>query len=254
MIKNRLLVVEDDPDISEIIAMNLQYSGYEYITLDDGAKAAEYMRGDHAFDMAVLDIMLPGIDGFELMEHMRRYDIPVLYLTARADLASKIKGLRDGAEDYLVKPFEVLELLVRIEKILERTGKLNKILRCRDIVIDIEVPQGNYVYQSSAADGKLTINADAPVTVPESEKIPTARVTETGLTQEPVTAFFNYLFPGEKPLYEIPCAYHQCHRRQHNRPEKRLLADACDINHSNARRTCEAPRFLWEGQFALHKK
>jgi DNA-binding response OmpR family regulator len=136
--KNRLLVVEDDVDISEIIAMNMQYSGYEYITIDDGGKAAEYLRDDHAFDLAVLDIMLPGLDGFELMEYMRKYDIPVLYLTAKADVGSKIKGLRGGAEDYLVKPFEVLELLVRIEKILARTGKLDKILRCRDIVIDVE--------------------------------------------------------------------------------------------------------------------
>lgn len=138
MANNRLLIVEDDVDISEIIAMNLQYSGYEYITLDDGAKAAEYLRTDHAFDLAVLDIMLPGLDGFELMEYMRKYNIPVLYLTAKADVGSKIKWLRDGAEDYIVKPFEVLELLVRIEKILERTGKLNKILRCHDIVIDVE--------------------------------------------------------------------------------------------------------------------
>ena len=138
MSKNRLLVVEDDMDISEIIAMNLQYSGYEYITIDDGAKAAEYLRSDHAFDLAVLDIMLPGLDGFALMAHMHQYDIPALYLTAKADIVSKIRGLRDGAEDYIVKPFEVLELLVRIEKILTRTGKLNKILRCRDILIDVE--------------------------------------------------------------------------------------------------------------------
>ena len=137
MAKNRLLVVEDDVDISEIVAMNLQYSGYEFITINDGAKAAEYLRDDHAFDLAILDIMLPGLDGFELMAHMHRYDIPVLYLTAKADVGSKIKGLRDGAEDYLVKPFEVLELLVRIEKILERTGKLNKILYCRDVVINV---------------------------------------------------------------------------------------------------------------------
>jgi DNA-binding response OmpR family regulator len=80
--------------------------------------------------------MLPGLDGFALMEHMQKYQIPVLYLTAKVDVSSKIKGLRDGAEDYLVKPFEVLELLVRIEKILERTGKLDKILRYRDIVLD----------------------------------------------------------------------------------------------------------------------
>lgn len=134
--KNRILIVEDDLDISEIITLNLQYSEYEYVALDDGMKTIEYLRKDHAFDLAILDIMLPGIDGFALMEYMRRYNIPVLYLTAKADLGSKIKGLSDGAEDYMVKPFEVLELLVRIEKILEHTGKLNKILRYKNIEIN----------------------------------------------------------------------------------------------------------------------
>ena len=134
--KNRILIVEDDLDISEIITLNLQYSEYEYVALDDGMKTIEYLRKDHAFDLAILDIMLPGIDGFALMEYMRRYNIPVLYLTAKADVGSKIKGLRDGAEDYMVKPFEVLELLVRIEKILEHTGKLNKIMRYKKIEIN----------------------------------------------------------------------------------------------------------------------
>lgn len=138
MAKNRILVVEDDLDISEIITLNLQYSEYKYVALDDGMKTIEYLKKDHSFDLAILDIMLPGIDGFALMEYMRRYNIPVLYLTAKADVGSKIKGLRDGAEDYLVKPFEVLELLVRIEKVLERTGKLNKILRYNNIEINEE--------------------------------------------------------------------------------------------------------------------
>lgn len=80
--------------------------------------------------------MLPGADGFTLMEYMCRYNIPMLCLTAKADVSSKIRGLRNGAEDYMVKPFEVLELLVRIEKILERTGRLNKIIRYRDIEIN----------------------------------------------------------------------------------------------------------------------
>lgn len=138
MAKNRILVVEDDLDISEIITLNLQYSEYKYVALDDGMKTIEYLKKDHSFDLAILDIMLPGVDGFALMEYMRRYNIPVIYLTAKADVGSKIKGLRDGAEDYLVKPFEVLELLVRIEKVLERTGKLNKILRYNNIEINEE--------------------------------------------------------------------------------------------------------------------
>ena len=134
--ENRILLVEDDADIADIIAVNLQYSGYEFVAIDDGEKAAEFVAKDDAFDLAILDIMLPGMDGFALLEHMQKHKIPVLFLTAKADVMSKIKGLRDGAEDYIVKPFEVLELLVRIEKILARTGKLNQTLRYRDIVID----------------------------------------------------------------------------------------------------------------------
>ncbi|MEN6595416.1 MAG: response regulator transcription factor [Clostridiaceae bacterium] len=134
--ENRILLVEDDADIADIIAVNLQYSGYEFVAIDDGEKAAEFVAKDDAFDLAILDIMLPGMDGFALLEHLQKHQIPVLFLTAKADVMSKIKGLRDGAEDYIVKPFEVLELLVRIEKILARTGKLNQTLRYRDIVID----------------------------------------------------------------------------------------------------------------------
>jgi len=135
---NRILVAEDDTSISDFIASNLQYTGYDYAAFADGAEAADCLAHDHAFDLALLDIMLPGLDGFELMEHMKRYNIPVIFLTAKADLLSKIRGLRDGAEDYIVKPFEVLELLVRIEKVLERTGKRNRILWYKDVVIDLE--------------------------------------------------------------------------------------------------------------------
>jgi len=135
---NRILLVEDDSDISDVIGMNLEYSGYSFVALDDGQKAAEYLTEDNSFDLAILDIMLPGLDGFALLEHMQKHYIPVLFLTAKADVGSKIKGLRDGAEDYLAKPFEMLELLVRIEKILERKGKLNKTLSYKNIAVNIE--------------------------------------------------------------------------------------------------------------------
>lgn len=138
MAKNRILIVEDEKDIAQGIALNLDLSGYDYLIIDDGLLAVEHLKDEHSFDLALLDVMLPGLDGFALMEHMQKYNIPVLYLTAKTDVPSRIKGLRDGAEDYIVKPFEMLELLVRIEKILERTGKLNTILRFLDITIDQE--------------------------------------------------------------------------------------------------------------------
>ena len=138
MARNRILVVEDDEAISKVIVKNLISTGYAATPFYDGAQAAESLSIDADYDLALLDVMLPGLDVFALMEHMQKYNIPVIYLTAKADVPSRIKGLKIGAEDYIVKPFSVLELLVRIEKVLDRAGKLNKVLRCRDITIDTE--------------------------------------------------------------------------------------------------------------------
>ena len=136
MATNRLIIVEDDKGISDTIALNLRYVGYDFKVFENGNDAAVYLEEDHAFDLALLDIMLPGIDGFELFSHMERYNIPVIYMTAKTDSESEVRGLRDGAEDYIVKPFEVVTLLVRIEKVLERTGRLNRVYRFHDIVVD----------------------------------------------------------------------------------------------------------------------
>lgn len=138
MAANRILIVEDDSAIAETVGLNLRYVGYEYMLFDDGQKAADFLSSDHSFDLALLDIMLPGIDGFELFSHMEKYNIPVIYMTAKTDSASEVKGLRDGAEDYIVKPFEVVTLLVRIEKVLARTGRLNQVYRYQDITLDTE--------------------------------------------------------------------------------------------------------------------
>lgn len=135
---NRILIVEDDSSIADSIALNLKYVGYDYKVFDDGARATEYLTTDHLFDLALLDIMLPGIDGFELLSHMKKYNIPVIYMTAKTDSESEVRGLKEGAEDYIVKPFEVVTLLVRIEKVLERTGRINQVYRFQDIVLDTE--------------------------------------------------------------------------------------------------------------------
>ena len=136
--KNRILIVEDDHAISDAVALNMQFIGYEYAVFDNGKKVADSLVGDHAYDLALLDIMLPGIDGFELFSYMERYNIPVIYMTAKTDSASEIKGLMDGAEDYIVKPFDMLTLMVRIEKVLKRTGRLNTVYRVRDIELNSE--------------------------------------------------------------------------------------------------------------------
>lgn len=134
---NRILVVEDDTAISELICMNLEVTGYEVVPVLDGNEVEGTLEKEEDFDLALLDIMLPGKDGFELLGVMKKYGIPVIYITAKADVNSKIKGLRSGAEDYIVKPFEVLELLVRVEKVLEHTGKQKEIIQVKDLEIHL---------------------------------------------------------------------------------------------------------------------
>ena len=134
--QNRILLVEDDQAIADAVALNLKIVGYDYARFEDGRAAADSLIEDHAFDLALLDIMLPGMDGFELLSYMKKYGIPVIYMTAKADAASEIKGLLDGAEDYVIKPFDMMALMVRMEKVLLRTGRLNRIYRAGDVELD----------------------------------------------------------------------------------------------------------------------
>lgn len=135
--KNKILVVEDDLAISELICMNLEAAGYDTLAVFDGEAVERLLQKKETADLALVDIMLPGKDGFSLMEKFREAEVPVIYLTAKGDVASKVRGLKLGAEDYLVKPFEVLELLVRMEKVLDRTGRARKELRIKDVSVDL---------------------------------------------------------------------------------------------------------------------
>lgn len=138
MAKNRILIIEDEEAIAKMIAMNLRVANYETWIYQEGLEAEQGLQEDHMYDLALLDVMLPGKNGFELLEDMKRYDIPVIFLTAKDDLDSKIQGLTGGAEDYIVKPFEILELMVRMEKVLERRNKLEPVIRILDMEINME--------------------------------------------------------------------------------------------------------------------
>ncbi len=133
----RVLIVEDEVSIAKMIAMNLKVAGYDVTMFHDGEEAAEAVREERSYDIALLDVMLPGMDGFALLDIVRSYEIPVIFLTAKDDLGSKVQGLQGGAEDYIVKPFEMLELMVRMEKVLERTRKLSEVIHILDMEIDV---------------------------------------------------------------------------------------------------------------------
>ncbi len=134
----RILVIEDNKAISNLICMNLSVVGYDAKPSLDGFDALKLVESGEHFDLAIVDIMLPGIDGFDLLSPLNKCNIPVIYLTAKNDIESKVRGLRGGAEDYVVKPFEILELLVRIEKVLERRGYVDSVIRLGDLKIFLD--------------------------------------------------------------------------------------------------------------------
>lgn len=117
-----LLLVEDDASVRRLVTLQLSLVGYDVRAAEDAAAARRCWR-DGAPDLAILDIMLPGEDGFSLAETMIEREIPVLFLTAKTAVNDRVRGLRLGAEDYMLKPFEPEELLARVENILRRTKK-----------------------------------------------------------------------------------------------------------------------------------
>ena len=133
----RILVVDDEKPICDLIDINLSAAGYDCKTVQDGLAAIELIERED-FDLILLDIMLPGADGFDIMEYIRPLKVPVIFLTAKNNVRDKIKGLKLGAEDYLVKPFDVLELMARVEVVLRRYHKTEQFLKAGDVMVDLE--------------------------------------------------------------------------------------------------------------------
>ena len=133
----KILVVEDERPISDLIRMNLEDAGYQCTCALDGLTAADILE-KHTFDLVLLDIMLPKVDGYELFEYIKPTGTPVIFLTAKAGLNDRVKGLNLGAEDYIVKPFEIVELMARIQVVLRRYHKDATKLVFGDIVLNTE--------------------------------------------------------------------------------------------------------------------
>ena len=133
---NRIVIIEDDAAIAQAVQLNLECAEYEVTVFDNGQTAWDALRENHDYDLALLDMMLPGKDGFALLPKLREYGIPVICLTAMGDPGHEVQGLRSGAEDYIAKPFDMLALMVRMEKVLSRRGKLHEIYHFRDLTLD----------------------------------------------------------------------------------------------------------------------
>lgn len=131
----QILIVEDEKPISNLIRLSLSKEGYACTCAFNGADAADLLDRER-FDLVLLDIMLPQIDGYELMEYIRPMEIPVIFITAKNAVADRVKGLRAGAEDYIVKPFEIVELLARVDVVLRRYRKNQTVLHIGGLEID----------------------------------------------------------------------------------------------------------------------
>ena len=134
---NRILIVEDEIAISDLIKIELETKGYKCEVANDGEIASNYIESKN-YDLILLDIMIPKIDGYELLEYVKQIaEIPIIFITAKNQIEDKIKGLNLGADDYITKPFEIRELIARIEAVLRRYNKGNEIQRIDDVEINI---------------------------------------------------------------------------------------------------------------------
>lgn len=132
---NKILIVEDEEAIANLIKMNLKNAGYYCDVSYNGKDGADKMQTEH-YDLCLLDIMLPEVNGYELLDYAKSIELPVIFLTAKGETADKVKGLQAGADDYITKPFEVLELLARVENILRRFEKTARCINILDLHID----------------------------------------------------------------------------------------------------------------------
>ena len=132
----KILIVEDEEAISDLIRMHLTRAGYVCEQAFDGKEGADKICSKH-YDLVLLDIMLPEISGYELLDYVKTNDTPVIFITAMGELSDKVKGLRAGADDYITKPFEMVELLTRVETVMRRYHKASDKIQIDDVVIDI---------------------------------------------------------------------------------------------------------------------
>lgn len=137
----KILIVEDDENIRQLLKLTLQSYQYDLVDFENGQDAYDFLTKE-TVDVALLDLMLPGMNGFDILKYIRSQprlkDLPVLILSAKDKELDKIMGLDLGADDYLTKPFSVLELAARIRSLLRRSKKDEKIIEVRKLYIDLD--------------------------------------------------------------------------------------------------------------------
>ena len=149
---NEILIAEDEAPIANLLRTALEGAGYRCLWTQDGCQASDLLE-ERPFDLVLLDIMLPGADGYEVLEYCKALEVPVIFLTAMGSLQDRVKGLRLGAEDYITKPFELMELLARVETVLRRCGKTGRVL---SLPPDIEIDTASRLVKKAGTAVPLT--------------------------------------------------------------------------------------------------
>ena len=193
---SKIYVIEDEIAISKAIYLNLEAAGYEVATAYNGDDVMAALFDGQHFDLAILDIMIPGKNGFELLRPLTDRGIPVIFLTAKSDVDSKVTGLSDGAEDYITKPFAMPELLVRVGKVLERHGTADKVLSIDDITIN--VPERN-VKKNNEALSLTPIEFDLLLVLARNKNIALSR-------DKLLAEVWGQLFEGETRTVDVHIA------------------------------------------------
>jgi phosphate regulon transcriptional regulator PhoB len=166
MITKKILIVDDEPDLVELASYNLKKEGFSVSSAADGEEALQMIRGKH-FDLIILDLMLPGIQGIELCRILKNspktVNMPIVMLTAKGDVSEKVHGLESGADDYITKPFSPKELIARIKAVLRRSGERtpsDKMIRLGELAINVEtftVTKRGIALNLSATEFKLLL-------------------------------------------------------------------------------------------------
>lgn len=130
-----ILIVDDEPSITALIRRVLTTAGYTCQTVNDGAAAADLLE-QNQYDLVLLDIMMPGVDGYDLLRYIRPTGTPCIFITAKATVADRVQGLHSGADDYIIKPFAPAELVARVECVLRRAGRGMAVFTAWDVTVD----------------------------------------------------------------------------------------------------------------------
>jgi two-component system alkaline phosphatase synthesis response regulator PhoP len=156
---NNILLVEDEENLQHALKLNLELENYHVIAVGDGKKAIDAFR-ERKFDLVVLDIMLPEMDGYMVCENIRLHDqnIPILFLSAKSTPAERIEGLKKGGDDYLTKPFDLEELLLRIKKLLIKRDKIRSTEKALPVIFKFGENWINFdSHQAKGVDGLIDL-------------------------------------------------------------------------------------------------